>query len=634
MAGLNVTASPLIDSTQPHPPSVGIAVARIEAAGQYDIAAALKNLQASVDSIHNALRQTSPAVTDIRAYNSSGEVVARIGAFPTVAGETRYGGWFQQLFVGYVGDSDDPIDAPFFTDSSGNVKIGASGSIDVLDAWSASAAWLGIQYDVIAVTNAVDNGSGLIRITTGAAHNLSTGNSVQVLNVGGVPNARGTFTVTVIGATTLDLQASVFSGAYTSGGTIQRILSITNAANNGSGLIRITTSVSHTYETGDRVSIAGVGGVTNANGRWTITAIGATTFDLQASTFAGAYTSGGTSLRFFAGGLFQTIAVGGSDFINYKLRAYADGSLQIKDALITLTGTGATIVLDPSDGSITVTGATHRTKISDGFITIETAAGAAPRTVINSSRMVLSDSSNVSNVEFEGNAAVSRVSRNTATYTTEPVFAARGFMSASGVTPVIQLTNARGTIASPSQILSGDPLGGIVASGYSSTGDYFHAAAMRVLASENFTGTAAGSAIVFETTPLGSTSKAERMRIRYDGNVGIATTSPGYALDVTGDINASSAYRIGGVAGITGNVNEVNTGSGANGLTLTTTSFSYGSSLNVGTTNLQYLDHASAPQTQTVVTSVSLNTTASGTLLSNVTLATTARAFTGGIRTS
>lgn len=73
------------------------------------------------------------------------------------------------------------------------------------------------------------------------------------------------------------------------------IRTITGASNNGVGLIRIT-SASHGYATGDSIYITGVLGTTEANGTWTITSITANTYDLQSSTFANAYTSGGTSI--------------------------------------------------------------------------------------------------------------------------------------------------------------------------------------------------------------------------------------------------------------------------------------------------------------------------------------------------
>ena len=67
---------------------------------------------------------------------------------------------------------------------------------------------------------------------------------------------------------------------------------ITNAANNGSGLIRIT-SPGHGLETSNFVYIHSVGGTTEANGIWVVTVIDSNTFDLQGSSFANAYTSGG-----------------------------------------------------------------------------------------------------------------------------------------------------------------------------------------------------------------------------------------------------------------------------------------------------------------------------------------------------
>ena len=70
-------------------------------------------------------------------------------------------------------------------------------------------------------------------------------------------------------------------------------LMVTGAANNGSGLIRITVASTATLATGNVKTLSAVGGVPNANGTWTITVISGTAFDLQSSTFAGVYTSGG-----------------------------------------------------------------------------------------------------------------------------------------------------------------------------------------------------------------------------------------------------------------------------------------------------------------------------------------------------
>jgi len=69
---------------------------------------------------------------------------------------------------------------------------------------------------------------------------------------------------------------------------------ITGAANNGSGLIRLTLDAAN-YQTGNFVTVSGVTGTTEANGTWTITKIDATHIDLQASTFTNVYVSGGTA---------------------------------------------------------------------------------------------------------------------------------------------------------------------------------------------------------------------------------------------------------------------------------------------------------------------------------------------------
>ena len=70
-------------------------------------------------------------------------------------------------------------------------------------------------------------------------------------------------------------------------------LSVSAAADNGSGLIRITTSAVHGLATGDIVTIHDVAGTTEANETWQVTVIDTTNFDLVGSTFSNAYTSGG-----------------------------------------------------------------------------------------------------------------------------------------------------------------------------------------------------------------------------------------------------------------------------------------------------------------------------------------------------
>ena len=70
-------------------------------------------------------------------------------------------------------------------------------------------------------------------------------------------------------------------------------VSVSNAVDNGSGLVRIT-SAAHGRTTGEKIFISGILGTTEANGGWIVTVISATELDLQGSTFTNTYTSGGT----------------------------------------------------------------------------------------------------------------------------------------------------------------------------------------------------------------------------------------------------------------------------------------------------------------------------------------------------
>jgi len=83
--------------------------------------------------------------------------------------------------------------------------------------------------------------------------------------------------------------------AYSSSATTK---SVSGAADNGAGLIRITAT-GHGLVTGNVVTIKSVGGTTEANNTaatptWTITKFDDNAFDLQGSTFVNAWTFGGT----------------------------------------------------------------------------------------------------------------------------------------------------------------------------------------------------------------------------------------------------------------------------------------------------------------------------------------------------
>ncbi|HWR49927.1 MAG TPA: hypothetical protein VN428_02400 [Bryobacteraceae bacterium] len=312
------------------------------------VAEAFSALANEVNYIGNALRSPTPSLEDITVTAPDGRPIARIGSW--VDGDTlRSGLWAGEFYQG----GDGPETAIVYSDETGRFIIGRNGSATVLDPFGNSAAWIGTQWDTVAVTGAVDSGTGLIRLTV-VGHPFITGDELLIAEVGGIPNATGIWTVTVVDANHIDLDESGFAGLYTSGGWVSRLLHVTGAVNNGSGLVRLTVTA-HGYESGDKANVQNVGGVPAATGQWTVTVVDANTLDLDGSAFAGAYTSGGTCVRYFAGGLFQNVAVGPS-FDDYRLRAFPDGTLRIKDAEIVLDGSEATITLDPDAGLISVVG--------------------------------------------------------------------------------------------------------------------------------------------------------------------------------------------------------------------------------------------------------------------------------------
>jgi hypothetical protein len=109
---------------------------------------------------------------------------------------------------------------------------------------------------------------------------------------------------TVAASTTTMLLSSLLSGdllarfAVRADGTIAMggaPLTVSTVA--GTTTVTVTTTASHGYGTADVVTISGVAGFVGADGTFTITRTGATTFTLDGVTGSGTYTSGGTVQR-------------------------------------------------------------------------------------------------------------------------------------------------------------------------------------------------------------------------------------------------------------------------------------------------------------------------------------------------
>ncbi|HNA61449.1 MAG TPA: ubiquitin-activating E1 FCCH domain-containing protein [Rhabdochlamydiaceae bacterium] len=142
-----------------------------------------------------------------------------------------------------------------------------------------------------------------------------------------------------------DTQTTITPSAATGSTTLTAgpSQSISNAANNGSGLIRITAS-SHGFSTGDSIYITGVTGTTEANGTWAITVISTNTFDLKGSAFVNAYIAAGTATP----ALFASTDVGrsvrtkqGTTWGWAVITAYSSPISVTADVKETLTSTAA-----------------------------------------------------------------------------------------------------------------------------------------------------------------------------------------------------------------------------------------------------------------------------------------------------
>lgn len=96
----------------------------------------------------------------------------------------------------------------------------------------------------LTVGGAINNGSGLIRVSVTTPHFKNDGDKVYIQNVTGTTEANGTWTVTVVDTVTVDLRGSVFVNAYISGGSMNPAIFTSGDIGR---LIRIKVSTSWGY---------------------------------------------------------------------------------------------------------------------------------------------------------------------------------------------------------------------------------------------------------------------------------------------------------------------------------------------------------------------------------------------------
>jgi hypothetical protein len=112
----------------------------------------------------------------------------------------------------------------------------------------------------------------------------------------------------------------------------------------------------------------------------------------------------------------------------------------------------------------------------------------------------------------------------------------------------VHIRKARGTMASPSAVLSGDYLVSFGFRGYDGSNFAQSSAAIQAIAEENFTTTKNGTSILFQTTPLGnySANRVSSLKLeasgngrffkdlQIDGKLGVGTLTPNFLIHING----------------------------------------------------------------------------------------------------
>ncbi len=118
------------------------------------------------------------------------------------------------------------------------------------------------------------------------------------------------------------------------------------------------------------------------------------------------------------------------------------------------------------------------------------------------------------------------------------------YSNALGALPLVSRA-ARGTVFAPLPVQTNDILGGLAVRGYAPSGFTGGKGQIMFRAAENWTDTANGTMLQFMTTPVGSTTFAERMRIDPAGRVLIGTDS----AEAIGGVAKLRVVASGGTAG-------------------------------------------------------------------------------------
>ena len=398
------------------------------------------------------------------------------------------------------------------------------------------------------ITNTLGTGSTQTTILTSS--NTGYANKLYVENSGTLSNASTNANIT----TTLT-GTNVYANIETWGGT------------NPTADISIGSGVTggFTVEGGSASSLTVLGG----------TAVGST-LTLE-STSNGS--PSGDSIIFKAGGLTQMTLASGGGVTLASLAGGGSQCVQVNNAgLLGVTGTACGSSSGSAPGSPTSSVQINAGAGAFAGITDWKSGGTSDLTGITGSTLAVGGATIGSltfavtgTAQISGNVGLGTesnpqaplvISANTATGVSAQSGTYLQIISADGVSGLVGLINAnngtatiggslhflnsRGTVASPSNMVSGDLIGAFGVRPYVN-GGYVTASTANMQFSYVDTSPNKGTSIIFNTTPAGSTTRAQAMLIAAGVIIGSGSTDPGVGNLAVGGTTASTSTTTGAV---------------------------------------------------------------------------------------
>jgi Chaperone of endosialidase len=243
----------------------------------------------------------------------------------------------------------------------------------------------------------------------------------------------------------------------------------------------------------------------------------------------------------------------GGNLIGKKARGTegAPSAVLNNDGLLTLSGTGygATGFAGVSSGVISMRASENWTDTAQGsYMNFATTANG---TTGNVNRMTINSNGNVGIGIFGAQANLEVSNANNPAQANAIVLSSS--YAANANASLFIGRKARGTLAAPTAVLSGDTLAGFIGQGYGATAFSPGRGGIIIQATQNWTDTAQGTQLNFNTTATGTITPSTKMVVDPFGNVGIGSQNPGASLDVsrvgTDSVISSTAFANGTGAG-------------------------------------------------------------------------------------